>query len=130
LLILWDNDGRLHHRSDPSQRLERAARSSNSFAILATGCLSSPPFLPIGPADDEQGSVAASEKAGVARFPAAAHVIAPLTSHTTLFRSIALPVRLDTQRDLSVSHLRVEIDVWLGSKTADRGWLETSPVYP
>jgi len=50
------------------------------------------PFLPIGPADDEPGSVAASEKAGLARFPAAA-LIAPLTDLRTLFRAIvpALP---------------------------------------
>ena len=63
------------------------------FATLVTCGLSSPPFLPIGPADDEQGSVAASEKAGLARFPAAAHVIAPVTDLRTLFRSIvpALP---------------------------------------
>src|SRR3984893_8737959 len=29
------------------------------------------------------------------------------------------PVRLDTQRDLSVSRLRVEIDVWLGSRLCE-----------
>src|SRR5580692_12463857 len=125
MLFLWDNDGRLHHRSDPSQRLKRAARSSYGFATLVIGCLSSPPFLPIGPADHEQGSVATSEKAGPARFPAAAaHVIAPVTDLRTHFRSIvpALPVRLDTQRDLSVSHLRVEIDVRLESQTAYWLW--------
>src|SRR5260370_1352579 len=33
-------------------------------------------------------SVAASEKAGLVRFPAAAHVIAPVTDLRTLFRSI------------------------------------------
>src|SRR5260370_542333 len=46
-----------------------------------------------GPADDEQGSVAAFERAGLARFPAAAHVIAPVTDLGTLFRSTvpALP---------------------------------------
>ena len=87
------------------------------FATLVTCGLSSPPFLPIGPADDEQGSVAASEKAGLARFPAAAHVIAPVTDLRTLFRSIvpALPGPIGHPRDLSVSRLRVEIDVWLGS---------------
>jgi hypothetical protein len=47
----------------------------------------------MGSADDEQGSVAASEKAGPAKFPAAAHVVAPVTDLKTLFRSIvpALP---------------------------------------
>jgi hypothetical protein len=51
-----------------------------------------PPFLPIVPADDEQGSVTAL-KAGLAKFPAATHVIAPVTDLRTLFRSIvpALP---------------------------------------
>src|SRR4030088_2828795 len=93
MLFLWDNGGRLHHRSDPSQRLERAGRSSNNFATLVTCCLGSLPFPPIEPADDEQGSVAASEKAGLARSPGAAHVIAPVTDLRTLFRSIvpALP---------------------------------------
>ena len=112
-MILWDNDVRLHHRSNPSRRPQRAARSPNSVAILVTGCISSPPFLP------EQGSVAASEMPGLARFPAAAHLIKPVTELRTLFCSIvpALPVRLDTQRDLSVSHSRVEIDVWLGAKS-------------
>jgi hypothetical protein len=45
------------------------------------------------PADDEQGSVTAFEKAGLAKFPAATHVIAPVTDLRTLFRSIvpALP---------------------------------------
>src|SRR3984893_12096456 len=58
-----------------------------AFHTLAPGGLSRPqfaPFLPIGPADDEQGSVAASEKPGQARFPAAAHVIAPVTDLRTL----------------------------------------------
>jgi hypothetical protein len=81
-------------------------------------------LLPIAPADDEQGRVAASEKAGRARIPAAAHAIAPVTGLRTLLRCIvsALPIRLDTQRDLSVSRLRVEIDVWLGFKTRRRKW--------
>src|SRR5438128_2554431 len=48
MLFLWDNGGRLHHRSDPSHRLERAARSSYRFATLITSCLSSPPFCPLG----------------------------------------------------------------------------------
>ncbi len=93
MLFAWDNGDRLHHRRASSRRLERAARSSFRFATLVTGCLSSPPFLPIGSADDEQGSVAASEGAGLARLPGAAHVIAPVTDLGTLFRSIipALP---------------------------------------
>ncbi len=85
--------GRLHHRGDSSQRLERAARSSYRFATLVTCCLSSRPVLSIGTADDGQGSVAASAQAGLARFPPAAHVFAPATDLRTLFRSIvpALP---------------------------------------
>jgi hypothetical protein len=62
MLFLWDNDGRLHHWSASSQRLERAARCLYGFATLITGGLSSPPFLPIAPAGDEQGSTSACEK--------------------------------------------------------------------
>ena len=40
ILFLWDNDGRLHHSSDPSRRLERAARSLYGFATVVTRCLS------------------------------------------------------------------------------------------
>src|SRR4029077_19166293 len=97
-LILRDNDGRRHHRSDSSQRLERAARSSNGFALLLTGCRSSSPFLSIGPADDEEGSAVASEMAGLARFPAATHtpitecciVPAPRSDQTPRVRSVYL----------------------------------------
>ena len=49
--------------ANSSQRLERLARSSYSFATLVTCCLSSRPVLSIGTAHDEQGSVAASEQA-------------------------------------------------------------------
>src|ERR1700704_2520874 len=48
ILFLRDNGGRLHDRSDPSHRLERAARSSYRIATVITGCLSSPPFCPLG----------------------------------------------------------------------------------
>src|SRR5712672_2523568 len=51
MLTLWDNDGRLQHRSASSRGPERAARSSYGFATLVTRCLSSPPFLPIGLVD-------------------------------------------------------------------------------
>jgi hypothetical protein len=47
MLFLWDNVGRVHHRSDSSQRLERAARSSYRFVTLVTGWLTSPPFCPL-----------------------------------------------------------------------------------
>jgi hypothetical protein len=42
-------------------------------------------ILPIGPTDDKQGSVATGEKAGLARFAATAHVIAPVTEFKTIF---------------------------------------------
>jgi fermentation-respiration switch protein FrsA (DUF1100 family) len=105
MLFLWDNGGRLQHRSDPSQRLQRAARSPYGFATFVMSCLSLPLFLSNGPADDKQGRVAASERAEPARFLVAAHLIAPLTDLTTLFSSIvpALPVRLNTQHDLNLS---------------------------
>jgi hypothetical protein len=63
-----------------------------------------PLFLPIGPASDKQGRVAASERAEPARFLVTAHLIAPLTDLTTLFRFIvpALSVRLNTQHDLNL----------------------------
>ena len=48
MLFLRDNGGRVHHRSASSQRLERATRSSYRFATFVTGCLSSPPFCPLG----------------------------------------------------------------------------------
>jgi hypothetical protein len=104
MLFLWDNGGRLQHRSDPSQPLQRAARSQYGFATLVMS-LSLPLFLPIGPADDKQGRVAASERAESARFLVAAHLIAPLTDLTTHLSSIvpALPVRLNTQHDLNLS---------------------------
>src|SRR6266699_1537862 len=91
-----------------------AARSSCGFATLVTRCLGSPPFPSIVPTDDEQGGVAASEKARLARFPAAVHVTAPATDLRTLFRSIvpALPGPIGHPRDLSVSRLRVEIVIW------------------
>jgi hypothetical protein len=84
----------------------------------------------MGPADDEQGRVAAFEKARRASFSAAAHVIAPVTGLRMLFRSTvpASPVRLDTQRDLSVSRLRVKIDVWFGSFDSPPGTLRTGDV--
>jgi hypothetical protein len=93
MLFLRDSDGRVHHRIDSSQRLEGVARRLYGFATLVTRCLGSPPFPPIAPTDDEQGSVAASEKARLATFPAAVHVTAPVTDLRTLFRSIvpALP---------------------------------------
>jgi len=49
--------------------------------------------LPIVLADDEQGSVTAFEKTGLAKFPATTHVVAPVTDLRTLLRSIvpALP---------------------------------------
>jgi hypothetical protein len=58
--------------------------------------------------------VAACEKAGrLARFPAAARVIAPVTDLRILFRLIIplSPVRLDAQLNPSISRLRVKIDV-------------------
>ena len=105
MLFLWDNGGRLQHRSDPSQRLQRAARSPYGFATFDMSCLSLPLFLSNGPADDKQRRVAASERAELARFLVAAHLIAPLTDLTTHFSSIvpALPVRLNTQHDLNLS---------------------------
>jgi hypothetical protein len=48
ILFLRDNGGRVHHRSNSSQRLERAARSLYRFDTLIPGCLSSPPFWPLG----------------------------------------------------------------------------------
>jgi len=82
MLFLRDSGGRLHHRSASSQRLERAARSSYGFASLVTCCQFA--AISAGPTDDEQGSGAAFEKAGLERFPAAAHVIAPVTDLRTL----------------------------------------------
>jgi hypothetical protein len=64
--FLRDNGGCLHHRRNPSWRLEPAARSACRFASLIRGCLSSPPSLPIGPADDGQADMAACDKAGLA----------------------------------------------------------------
>jgi hypothetical protein len=57
----------------------------------------------------------------LARFPAAAHVTAPMTDLRTVFRRFRLaPVRLDTQRDVSISRLRLEIDVQLRSMLLSR----------
>jgi hypothetical protein len=53
MLFFWDNGGRIHHRSTSSRGPEHAARSSYGFANLVTRCLSSPPFLPIVPANNE-----------------------------------------------------------------------------
>jgi hypothetical protein len=80
-------------------------------------------LLPIELADDEQQSVVASEKAGPARFPAAAHVIAPVANLRTLFLRSTVrlsPVRLDNQREFSLSRLRVEIDIWWGHSRPGR----------
>jgi hypothetical protein len=76
-----------------------------------------PPLLPVEPAGNEQGSVAASEKAGPARFPAAPHVIARVTDLRTLSRPIVpvLPGQIGYPA-LNLSHLRGGIDVWLGSQ--------------
>src|SRR5260370_9998469 len=48
MLFLRDNGGCVHHRNEAPRRLERAASSSYRFAILVTGCLSSPPFCSLG----------------------------------------------------------------------------------
>ena len=57
-------------------------------------------------------------KVELAPFPAAAHVIAPAKDFSTIFGSVvpAFSGPIGYQRDLSVSQLDVEIDVWLGPK--------------
>jgi hypothetical protein len=42
MLFVWDNGGRLQHRSDPSQRLQRAARSPYGLATLVAAHLIAP----------------------------------------------------------------------------------------
>jgi hypothetical protein len=76
MLFLRDNGGRVHHRSDSSQRLERAARRSYRFATLVTGCLSSPPFCPLGRLTTSKEASRPVKRLDWQGFPAAAPPIA------------------------------------------------------
>ncbi len=107
ILFLWDNGGCLHHRSNPSQRLERAARSSYRFATLIPGCLSSPPFRPLGRlTTSKQASRPVKrldwqDSCGGACDRASDRLQNAFFGPSFRFS----PARLVTQRDISLSHL-------------------------
>jgi hypothetical protein len=116
MLFAWDNGGRLHHRSASSWRLERAARaytvspaSSQAGSVCRHFC-SLAGWV-------EQGRVAASERAwtGKVIWGGACNGASDHPGHFFAPSFRLSPVRLNTQRDLSVSRLPLEIDVWLGS---------------
>ena len=68
MLFLWDNGGCVRHQSDSSQRLETRGTKLMPLRHFRHRLPQFAAFLPVGPTDDEQGRVAAREKAGLARF--------------------------------------------------------------
>ena len=102
MLFLW---GYLHHRSAPSQPLERAAPSPYRLADLIKACVGSPPFRPLDPLTTRK-EASRPERAGLKGLPRRRNAIAPMTRMLPLHRPRLSPARSVTQRDVSISHLR------------------------